>query len=326
VVLPAAAAGAARELAFTWGSITAWGYLTEGRDKARLKKEFSSVLAPAVVEELLANPQLAGLGGAERDLTVMFSDIRGFTTMSEKLSPDGLTKFLNEYLTPMTEIVIQTEGTLDKYIGDALMAFWGAPVEKKDHAARACLAAVEMIEQLDNVLKPKWRAEGKPDIEIGIGLNSGLMRVGFMGSERMRSYTVLGDNVNLGSRLEGTNKNYGTFIIAAQSTYEAAKHAVHARELDAVRVKGKKEPVKIYEILGRGTAPPTTAAWVARFEAALLEYKAKRFDEAEASFRAVIEMRGGKDAPSDVYLERCAHFREDPPPADWDGVYEFKTK
>lgn len=314
------------QMALTWGSITAWGYLTEGRDKARLKKEFSTVLNPNVVEELLQNPQLAGLGGAERDLTVMFSDIRGFTTMSEKLSPEGLTKFLNEYLTPMTDIVIQTDGTLDKYIGDALMAFWGAPVDRPDHAARAALAAVEMIETLETKLKPKWRSEGKPDIEIGIGLNSGLMRVGFMGSERMRSYTVLGDNVNLGSRLEGTNKNYGTYIIASGSTYDAAKHAVHGRELDAVRVKGKKEPVKIYEILGRGPAPSHTAQWVAKFEEGLTLYKAKKFDAAEATFRTVITMRGGKDAPSDVYLERCDHFRHEPPPADWDGVYEFKTK
>jgi adenylate cyclase len=185
------------QMSTTWAGILVWGYLTEGREKARLKAEFSTVLAPTVVDQLLSNPALAGLGGTERELTVMFSDIRGFTTMSEKLTPEGLTQFLNEYLTPMTEILIAHQGTLDKYMGDAIMAFWGAPIEQKDHAKRACITAVEMLEKLAE-LKRKWHAEGKPEIDIGIGLNSGLMRVGFMGSERMRNYTLLGDNVNLG--------------------------------------------------------------------------------------------------------------------------------
>jgi adenylate cyclase len=233
---------------------------------------------------------------------------------------------LNEYLTPMTEIVIQTDGTLDKYIGDALMAFWGAPVPRTDHAARSCLAALQMMETLEKVLKPKWRAEGKPDIDIGIGLNSGLMRVGFMGSERMRSYTVLGDNVNLGSRLEGTNKNYGTNIIVSASTYDAAKHAVYGRELDGVRVKGKHEPVKIYELVGKGAPTAHDKAWITKFEEALLLYRTKRFDEACAMFELVRTMRGGSDAPSEVYLDRCAHFKDEPPPPNWDGVYDFKTK
>jgi adenylate cyclase len=313
------------QMSLTWAGILVWGYLTEGREKARLKAEFSTVLAPTVVEQLLSNPALAGLGGTERELTVMFSDIRGFTTMSEKLTPEGLTQFLNEYLTPMTEILIQHQGTLDKYMGDAIMAFWGAPIEQKDHARRACITAVEMLEKLAE-LKRKWQAEGKPEIDIGIGLNSGLMRVGFMGSERMRNYTLLGDNVNLGSRLEGTNKNYGTHIIVSETTYQQANDVVHGRLLDAVRVKGKKEPVRIYEVIGKGPMPPDVAAFVGPFEKGFAHFQAQRWDDAEACFHAAHAARGGNDPPSAVYLERIAHFREEPPPADWDGVYEFKTK
>ena len=313
------------QMSSTWVGITVWGYLTEGREKARLKAEFSTVLAPTVVEQLLSNPDMAGLGGAERELTVMFSDIRGFTTMSEKLSPEGLTQFLNEYLTPMTEILIAHEGTLDKYMGDAIMAFWGAPIEQKDHAARAAVTAVEMLEKLDE-LQVKWRAEGKPSIDIGIGLNSGLMRVGFMGSTRMRNYTLLGDNVNLGSRLEGTNKTYGTHIIVSEVTYDMAKHVVHGRILDAVRVKGKKDPVRIFEIISKGPMPAATAAFVGPFEKGFAHFQAQRWDEAERCFKTAAAARPGGDPPSVLFLERVAHFRAEPPPKDWDGVFEFKTK
>jgi adenylate cyclase len=250
--------------------------------------------------------------------------------MSEKLTPEGLTRFLNEYLTPMTEILIQRVGTLDKYMGDAIMAFWGAPIEQKDHAARAALAALDMLEKL-NELKAKWRAEGKPDIDIGIGLNSGLMRVGFMGSERMRNYTLLGDNVNLGSRLEGTNKNYGTHIIVSETTYLQAKQVVYGRWLDAVRVKGKAQPVNIYELLGRlpspGAMPPAgMGSLIETFETGLKHYRAQQWDEAEHAFRETLKLRPGGDPPSEIYLERCAHFRVEPPPQGWDGVYELKTK
>ncbi|MBI1944045.1 MAG: adenylate/guanylate cyclase domain-containing protein [Deltaproteobacteria bacterium] len=316
------------QMALTWAGITVWGYLTTGREKARLKKEFTSVLAPTVVEQLLKDPALAGLGGTEREMTVMFSDIRGFTTMSEKLTPEGLTAFLNEYLTPMTEILLAREGTLDKYMGDAIMAFWGAPIIQKDHAARAALAAIDMLEKLDQ-MKKRWAEQGKPVLDIGIGLNSGLMRVGFMGSERMRSYTVLGDNVNLGSRLEGTNKNYGTHLIVSETTYQQARSVAYGRWLDAVRVKGKREPVNIYELLGRlepgGTPPSHMAKIVEVFEAGMRHYRAKQWDQAESAFKHTIALRG-VDPPSTIYLERIAHFREEPPPADWDGVYEFKTK
>jgi adenylate cyclase len=182
-----------------------------------------------------------------------------------------------------------------------------------------------MLEKLDE-LKKKWRAEGKPEIDIGIGLNSGLMRVGFMGSARMRNYTLLGDNVNLGSRLEGTNKNYGTHIIVSETTYRRAESVIHGRLLDAVRVKGKKEPVYIYEVIGKGPLPPDVASFVGPFEAGLRLYQKQQWEAAEENFKKAIAARNGDDPPSAVYLERIEHFRHEPPPANWDGVYEFKTK
>lgn len=312
------------QVALTWAALTLWGYLTQGREKAQLKREFSTVLAPTVVDELLKNPALAGLGGAERELTVMFSDIRGFTSISEKLSPEGLTSFLNEYLTPMTDILIRRQGTLDKYMGDAIMAFWGAPITQPDHATRACLAALDMMADL-RVMRERWRREGKPDIDIGIGLNTGNMRVGFMGSERMRNYTLLGDNVNLGSRLEGVNKEYGTNIIISEYTFAAAQGAIYARELDAIRVKGKREPVVIYELRGAGTPGPEEQRFLDTFQAALAHYKARRFAEAREGFKSAHAL-GGDDYTSAKYMHRCEAFLATPPPDDWDGVYEMKTK
>jgi len=310
------------QLIFTWAGITLHGYLTEGRDKARLKKEFSTVLSPTVVDQLLDNPELAGLGGDERVMTVMFSDIRGFTTMSEQMNPEELTGFLNEYLTPMTDILIQRNGTLDKYMGDAIMAFWGAPVKQDDHALRACLASLDMMDKLHEMQR-KWRKEGKPEIDVGIGLNSGMMRVGFMGSERMRNYTLLGDNVNLGSRLEGINKQYATNIIISEYTYEMCKDGIYARRLDAVRVKGKKEPVTIYELRGAGQASGDEKDLIDRFEAAFADYQAQKFTEAKAVFQ---QLADDGDATSAIYVKRCDDLMQNPPAEDWDGVFEMTTK
>lgn len=311
------------QILITWAGITVLGYLTEGREKLALKKEFSTVLAPTVVEQLLENPQLAGLGGDERELTVMFSDIRGFTSMSEKMSPDGLTRFLNEYLTPMTDILIQREGTLDKYMGDAIMAFWGAPVAQEDHAERAALAALDMLEELAK-LRKKWHEEGKPEIEIGIGLNTGLMRVGFMGSERMRNYTLLGDNVNLGSRLEGINKQYGTHCIVSERTYIAAKEKTYGRILDSVRVKGKREPIVIYELRGRGQPDGEEKKFIEAFEEALGMYRSQKFMDAQRTFLEIFEKY--RDKTSKIYSDRCGFFLENPPPDSWDGVFEMTSK
>ena len=230
--------------------ITVIGYkvLTEEENVKYIRNTFSKFVSKDIVNELLANPESLKLGGEKKELTVFFSDIRGFTTMSESLSPEDLVHLLNEYLSTMTNLVIAYKGTIDKYMGDAIMAFWGAPVPNSDHAYCACLTAVKQLEEL-KVMQDRWAANGWPVIDIGIGLNTGFAVAGNMGSSHRMDYTVMGDTINLGSRLEGTNKQYGTRIIISEFTYSQVKDRVYARELDDIRVKGKNEPVKIYELI-----------------------------------------------------------------------------
>jgi adenylate cyclase len=305
---------------------TSYRFFSEEREKRRARETFSRFLAPAIVEDVLAKGGSVQLGGDKRVLTVLFSDIRGFTTISEKLDPHVLLELLNEYLTPMTDIVVSDhQGTLDKYIGDAIMAFWGAPTPQPDHALRACRAALTMLERLAK-LREKWRERGLPDIDIGIGINTGPMSVGFVGSQdRFYNYTVLGDAVNLASRLEGANKEYGTRIILGPSTHDDVKDAVVVRELDLVRVKGKREPVHIYELLALAPGTPELAAFVERFRWGLSAYTAQRWDEAIARFREADALRGG-DPTSRKYVERCEAMRREPPGPEWDGVFQMKTK
>ncbi len=232
----------------TFTAITVYRVLTEQREKKYIRQTFSKFVSKSVVDELLKDPEKLKLGGEKKILTVLFSDIRGFTSISEKLTPEALVEHLNEYLEAMTEIVFKYDGTLDKYVGDEIMAFWGAPIPQDDHALKACRAAVEMMRDL-NELNEQWKSMGKPELHIGIGLNTGDMVVGNMGSSSRMDYTLMGDNVNLGARLEGTNKEYKTNIIISEFTYEYVKDNVIARELDLVRVKGKQLPVKIYELI-----------------------------------------------------------------------------
>lgn len=237
-VQPAAA------MAFTFVVVTAYRVLTEERDKRRIKSMFGKYVSPDVVSEILENPP--ELGGVDKELTVMFSDIRRFTTLSEQLTPQELVKHLNEYLSAMTDVILEHRGTLDKYVGDEIMSFWGAPIAQPDHALLACRSAMRQLEVLSE-LNSNWPPELR--IEIGIGVNSGVMTVGNMGSSGRLNYTLMGDNVNLGARLEGTNKVYGTHCIISEYTYELVREHVYARELDTIRVKGKNRPVMIYELL-----------------------------------------------------------------------------
>ena len=197
----------------------------------------------------MRHPEKIALGGAKREITIFFSDIRGFTTLSEALSPEELVKLLNEYLSTMTEIIIECKGTIDKYMGDAIMAFWGAPVDLEDHAYYACVASLIQMDKLAQ-LQASWKQRNLPSIDIGIGLNTGSAVVGNMGSSQRMDYTCMGDTINLGSRLEGSNKTYGTNIIISEYTFERVKDRVYARELDLVQVKGKTHPVRIYELIG----------------------------------------------------------------------------
>lgn len=232
---------------------------TEEKEKKFIKSTFSSYVNPDLVDILIQNPEMMGLGGVSKDLTILFSDIRSFTTLSEGMTPEYLINFLNVYLTKMTDIVMDTKGTLDKYIGDAVMAFWGAPIELENHALISCRAALLMMDALDEFNEERAKVGDKP-IDIGIGLNSAVVSVGNVGSEVRKNYTVIGDGVNLASRLEGANKAYKTHIIISEFTYEKVKDDVIVRELDLLTVKGKKLPVKIYELWGMKEDVPASAS------------------------------------------------------------------
>jgi len=223
--------------------------LTEEENVKFIRTTFSKFVSQDVVEELLNNPEAIALGGSRKEVTVFFSDVRGFTTISERLTPEQLVQLLNEYLSEMTELIIDYKGTIDKYMGDAIMAFWGAPIPNDDHAYYACVAALAQAQKLKE-LQERWKERNIPVLQIGIGINSGPAVVGNMGSSRRMDYTLMGDTVNLGSRLEGITKVYGVQICISEFTYERVKDRVYARELDLVRVKGKLEPVRIYELMG----------------------------------------------------------------------------
>lgn len=232
----------------SYSLLVSYRVVNEQKEKKYIRQTFSKFVSKSVVDELLRDPSKVKLGGDKKNLTVLFSDIRGFTSISERLTPEELVEHLNIYLQSMTDIVLKYDGTLDKYIGDAIMAFWGAPIEMEDHALKACKASLEMMVALKQ-MNIKWDSEGKPTLDIGIGINTGDMVVGNMGSSSRMDYTLMGDNVNLGSRLEGTNKFYKTGIIISEFTYQYVKDDIIARELDLIRVKGKALPVKIYELM-----------------------------------------------------------------------------
>ncbi len=302
---------------------TTMRFVIDERQKRLYKNALGLYLSPQLTEQVADNPALLSLEGKEQELTVLFSDIRGFTSISENMEPEELTFFLHQYLSPMTDIVFDTEGTLDKYIGDAVMAFWGAPLEQPDHARRACEAALRMLEKLD-ALREDWIAAGLPPIQIGVGLNTGPMRVGNMGSDRRLSYTVMGDNVNLGSRLEGLTKHYGVRLIASQTTWKQIRSAFYGRELDRVRVKGKERAIPIYEVRGRGAPPGKEAEHLALWEQGLRAYRDRLWDEAETAFRRW--QARFDDRTAALYLEQIEEYRRDPPPEDWEPVSVMSSK
>ena len=235
----------------------AYQWRVANKDKKMLKSVFSNYLAPQVLTEVLSDPSKVKMGGNKKDITILFSDIRGFTTISENNTPEGVVEFLNEYFDAMVEEIMKTDGTVDKFIGDAIMAFWGAPVERENHAELAIRGSLGMLEALEN-LKAKWKEQGRdiPEINIGIGLNTGEAIVGHVGSTKVKSYTVIGDSVNLASRLEGLNKAYADCgdpkqsIIISEFTYEHVKDIFDVLYLDEVKVKGKNIAVKIYKVIG----------------------------------------------------------------------------
>jgi adenylate cyclase len=303
--------------------------LVEEKEKRKVRSAFGQYLSPEVIRRLLVNPQL--VEPRKTEITVMFSDIRGFTTISEKLDAQDLALFLNGYLSDMTKIVFDTQGTLDKYIGDAVMAFWGAPFEEPDHAANACRASLAMMKTV-RAMQKQWEAEGKPKLDIGIGLNSGSASVGNMGSTLRYGYTALGDTVNLSSRLEGLNKEYGTHILVNESTYAGVKEdGFLFRELDIIRVKGKLQPVTIYELVGNlselGHDPGYSELRqrLKDFAAARELYRKRDWEQAQHAFQEILN-RTPDDGPSRMYWKRCQEYLFDEPPVGWDGVFTMTHK
>ena len=236
--------------ALSFAMSTAFNYATEGRQRRQIKDMFSRYMSDLLIQDLLKNPGKLRLGGERKVLTVLFSDLAGFTSISEKLSPEEVVTLLNLYLTAMTDIILASGGIIDKYEGDAIMAFWGAPVQEEDHAARACLAALENQARLAT-LRQELAQMGLPPVYSRIGINTGEMIIGNLGSSQRFDFTVIGDSVNLASRLEGAGKEYGTSILISEETYRRAREAVEVRELDLLQVKGKELPVRIYELLGK---------------------------------------------------------------------------
>lgn len=309
------------------GFVAMYRALVEEKEKRRVRSAFQQYLSPEVIRQVLEDPDL--VKPRKTGITVMFSDVRGFTTISEKLDAQDLATLLNEYLTDMTQIVFRRNGTLDKYIGDAIMAFWNAPIQVRGHATEACHAALEMIARLKEMQK-KWRAEGKPVLDIGVGLCTGIVSVGNMGSELRYGYTALGDTVNLSSRLEGLNKEYGTHILLSDSTYtEVEDPLLVFRELDLIRVKGKLQPVVLYELVAaRGTPEGDAADLETRIEffaQGRACYRERRWQDAQIVFEKLLE-RWPEDGPARMYLNRCKEYLVAGPEENWDGVYVMTHK
>ncbi len=302
-------------IALTYMVILIFFFIMEQKEKKHISDAFGKYVSPVVIQELMKNPEKLKLGGERKEITILFSDIRGFTSISEKLSPEDLVTLLNEYLTAMTEIIIKNNGVVDKFIGDAIMAFWGAPIDEKDNAELACRTALEMIEKLAE-LQQKWKKENLPHIEIGVGINTGGAVIGNMGSYNRFDYTAMGDNVNLGSRLEGLNKEYGTNILVSEHTKE--KISLPVREIDSVRVKGKQKPVRIYELVSR------RESFMDSYEKGLDHYRNKRWDKAIAEFKKALKAK--KDPASEIFIERCHDFKKLPPGKGWDGVFILTKK
>lgn len=288
------------------------------RQRDQIQGLFKRYLAPQVVDELIRNPEKAAPGGERRELTVLFIDLVGFTSLSEEMSPEALVDLLNGYFERATEVLGRYGATLDKFMGDAIMCFWNAPLPQQDHAARACLTALGLLRVVD-VLAPELQARGVPRLDCRIGINTGTGVVGNIGSRAAQDYTVIGDSVNLASRLEGAAKVYGTRTLVSEDTVREAGDAVLARELDWLRVKGRQLPVRVYELVDVGGAEPP--AHLARFAEGLALYRARRFAEAREAFLA-----SPGDAPSRVFAARCEALSARPPPEDWDGVFSLDTK
>jgi adenylate cyclase len=302
----------------------AWSYLTEDRQRRFVLKALSQYLSPDVAAEISRNPDSLKLGGERREMTVLFSDIQGFTDLSESMPSEKLSRVLNYYLGEMSGLILTHNGTLDKYIGDAIMSFWNAPLLQENHAELACRAALAMRDR-EAKIQPELAAYGAKGMLTRIGINTGPMVVGNMGSPQKFNYSVLGDSVNLGSRLEGANKFYGSRILISETTAHLVKDKFVLRQLDVLRVKGKQQPLAAYELIAEGTPNADIAARIAGYEQAFSLYQAMKWDQADALLKPLHE-RFPEDHPITALIKRVEKLRHDPPVENWDGVYVAKDK
>jgi len=317
--MEAAAPSAAVIIAFLSAALLNYGI--EGRQRRFIKSAFRYYLSPDVIDRVIRDPSLLALGGERREITAFFSDVAGFTSIAEKLSPDELVALLNAYLSEMTDIIMAEGGTLDKYEGDAIIAFWNAPLDQPDHALRACRAAGECQRRLAEI-RPEFKARFGFDVVMRIGLNSGPAVVGNMGSRNRFDYTAMGDTMNLASRLEGVCKHYGVPILAGEETVRPAGAGYLFREVDQIRVIGKSVPVRIFEPLGEpDRLSPDTASRSAAYAAALADYRARRFESALEGFLGL-----AGDPAAAVFAARCRMLLKEPPSGEWDGVFVLKEK
>jgi len=302
-----------------------YGYFIEARTKRQISHLFGKYVPTELVEEMSKHPeQVVSMAGESREMSILFSDVRGFTTISEGLDPKELSQLMNEFLTPLSHVIYKHHGKVDKYMGDCIMAFWGAPQPEPDHARNAILAGLEMLQTLQT-LQPHFKERGWPEIRVGVGINTGKVSVGNMGSEARVAYTVMGDAVNLASRLEGITKQYGVAIMVGENTKNAVPDFIY-REIDDVRVKGKKEPVAIFEPLGlKGQVDKTALEELKLYQQALKLYRKQDWDQAELLLYNLQRMHP-ECKLYQVYVERITHFRNNPPASDWDGVFDFLTK
>jgi adenylate cyclase len=300
-------------------------YATEARQRKWVRTAFERYVGGEVADLLAREPERLGLHGEKRELSILFTDIRGFSTLSEKLAPEALADLLTEHLGAQTSIVFEHKGFLDKYIGDAVMAFWGAPLFAADHARLACRAALDIAAAMPK-LRAQWAARGLPEIYIGIGIDTGEAVVGNFGSAQRFSYTAISDHVNLASRLEGMNPVYGTSILVSENTHAHIGDEFVCREIDCVRVKGKTQPVTVYELLCRRTedAGGRAAQIAGAFSQAFMAYRQRRFDDAIAVLEAVHQ--NGADPAVLKFIDRCRVLVATPPPPEWDGVFTALTK
>ena len=312
---------------FTFIALTFIQFLNTEKDKAFIRNAFSHYLSEEVIKDIVGNPDKLKLGGEQRHMTAMFTDIRGFSTISESLSPEALVHLLNEYLTGMSDLILDLGGTIDKYEGDAIISFFGAPLDLRDHALRACQAAVRM-KKIEEKLNVHFLEAGLAPSKLmtRMGINTGEMVVGNMGTVKKMNYTIMGDSVNLAARLEGVNKQYGTWLCVSEDTMAEAGEGIEVRRLDRIRVVGKAQPIRIFELVDeKGQMDQRKADIVGLFEVALTKFESRAWDEADQAFRKVLDI-DPEDGPSKTYLDRVTKYKQTPPPDNWDGVFNLTMK